>query len=45
MARYRDAADYYEQALGIANDSGELRILVLRNFGNFRKLWENTKER
>jgi len=37
--RYRDAADYYEQALEIVGDPSKLRALVLRNLGNFRKLW------
>ncbi len=38
-SRYRDAEDYFGQASDITADPSEVRARVLRNVGNFRKLW------
>lgn len=37
--RYRAAGEYYELALEVTDYPSEVRVLVLRNLGNFRKLW------
>jgi CHAT domain-containing protein/Tfp pilus assembly protein PilF len=37
--RYRGASAYYEKALEMSHEPRNVRILTLRNFGNFRKLW------